>query len=246
MPKTTIIEGSCISAMSHLDRDSLPDLVFLDPPPYDIPDDDPSKVLRVNEEQYKYNIRAATMLSWKVCQGVMVLHGDDELVKLWLDLEDKAGMSRVCWINWLYDFGKNDRHNFNDSRTHLLVYAKDTENYTKNIDSVLISGAKKGSKATRTPGRVWGIPPDGPNWGRVTGTSKEHVASGRAQLPENLMARIIKFYSNPGDTVLDPYSNAGTTAVVAEALGRSVIAIDDDTTVTEERIQRGPSRKLSS
>ena len=96
MLKTTIIEGNCITILSHLSQRLLPDLVFVDPPLYD-----PSLPMAATEEQYKYNIRSATMLSWKVCQGVMVLHGDDELVKLWLDLEDKIGMTRVCWLNWL-------------------------------------------------------------------------------------------------------------------------------------------------
>ena len=235
-----MIEGNCITALPRLHRTNLPDLVFVSPPAYD-----PALPMAVSEEQYKYNIRTATMLSWKVCQGVMVLHGGDHLVGIWMDLAEKLGMTQVKWLNWLYDFGKNDRHNFNDSRTHLLVYAKDPENYPRNVEAVQVR--KKGSRATRTPGCVWGIEADGQNWGRITKTSKEYVpyACG-VQLPENLLARIIKFYSNPGDTVMTPYSGAGTTAVVAVELSRSVVAIDPDTDATEYRIKRGAVRAFEA
>ena len=238
MPTTTVIEGNCITALPRLHRTKLPNLVVVSPPAYD-----PGLPMAVSEEQYKYNIRTATMLSWKVCQGVMVLHGGDHLAGIWLSLAEKLGMPQVNWLNWLYDFGKNDRGDFTDSRTHLLVYAKDPENYTKNVDAVQVR--KKGSKSTRTPGCVWGVNADGPNWGRVTKTSKEYMPyECGVQLPENLLARIIGFYSNPGDTVLSPYSGAGTTAVVAAAMSRNAVAIDQDTDHTDYRIKRGAIRSF--
>lgn len=44
--------------------------------------------------------------------------------------------------------------------------------------------------------------------------------------PEALLERIIQIGSNPGDAVLDPYLGSGTTAAVAERLGRSWIGIE--------------------
>ena len=46
------------------------------------------------------------------------------------------------------------------------------------------------------------------------------------QKPEALMERIIKCASKEGDVVLDPFMGGGTTAVVAEKLGRKWIGID--------------------
>jgi len=46
------------------------------------------------------------------------------------------------------------------------------------------------------------------------------------QKPESLLERIIETSSNPGDLVLDAFVGSGTTAVVAEQLGRRWIACD--------------------
>ena len=39
-------------------------------------------------------------------------------------------------------------------------------------------------------------------------------------MPEQLLGRIIKVSSNPGDLVLDPFAGSGTTLVVAKKLAR--------------------------
>lgn len=44
---------------------------------------------------------------------------------------------------------------------------------------------------------------------------------------QRLLERIVSASSNPGDIVLDAFSGSGTTAVVAEALGRRWVAIDN-------------------
>lgn len=50
----------------------------------------------------------------------------------------------------------------------------------------------------------------------------------RQQSPVALMARIMISSSRPGDWVLDPFSGSGTTAVVAEQLGRNSVSIEID------------------
>src|SRR5205814_783035 len=39
-------------------------------------------------------------------------------------------------------------------------------------------------------------------------------------MPEQLLGRILRVSSNPGDVVLDPFAGSGTTLVVAKKLGR--------------------------
>lgn len=92
---------------------------------------------------------------------------------------------------------------------------------------------------------IIGLPRDGPFLGRVQGNSKERVAGRPNQLPEKYLERLIRAFTNPGDLVVDPFCGTGTTAVVADALGRDCIAIDIDPEacqLTEDRLKRGAVR----
>jgi len=59
----------------------------------------------------------------------------------------------------------------------------------------------------------------------VTGISSEKLAYA-TQKPESLLGRVIKASSNEGDLVPDCFCGSGTTAAVAEKLGRKWIACD--------------------
>ena len=78
---------------------------------------------------------------------------------------------------------------------------------------------------------------------KINNSSKERIGYP-TQKPEALLERIIKCASNEGDMVLDPFMGGGTTAAVADKLGRRWIGIDQSTMaikVTEMRLdkQRG-------
>jgi len=45
-------------------------------------------------------------------------------------------------------------------------------------------------------------------------------------MPESLLMRIIAVSSNTGDCVFDPFIGSGTTAAVAQRLGRRFLAVD--------------------
>jgi site-specific DNA-methyltransferase (adenine-specific) len=45
-------------------------------------------------------------------------------------------------------------------------------------------------------------------------------------MPEQLLGRIIRSCSEPGDVVLDPFSGSATTVAVAKKLGRKYVAFD--------------------
>jgi site-specific DNA-methyltransferase (adenine-specific) len=47
-----------------------------------------------------------------------------------------------------------------------------------------------------------------------------------AMFPEELPARLIKMFSFPGETVLDPFMGSGTTALVAKKLGRNSVGYE--------------------
>ncbi|MEP7288047.1 MAG: site-specific DNA-methyltransferase [Chloroflexota bacterium] len=48
------------------------------------------------------------------------------------------------------------------------------------------------------------------------------------QLPEKLLNRVIRMASNPNDVVLDCFMGTGTTAVVAQKLGRQYLGVEND------------------
>jgi len=66
---------------------------------------------------------------------------------------------------------------------------------------------------------VWFFP-------RVCGTFKERAGWHGCQMPEQLLGRIIKVSTNPGDVVLDPFAGSGTTLAVAKKLGRRWIGFE--------------------
>jgi len=62
-------------------------------------------------------------------------------------------------------------------------------------------------------------------FGILNSQSQERIGYP-TQKPEALLERIIKASTNPGDLVLDFFAGSGTTAAVAEKLGRRWIAVD--------------------
>jgi site-specific DNA-methyltransferase (adenine-specific) len=58
------------------------------------------------------------------------------------------------------------------------------------------------------------------------------------QKPEELIRKLVLSASKPGDLVIDPFSGAGTTAVVCEQLGRIWMACDSNLTYNEWAIGR--------
>lgn len=73
---------------------------------------------------------------------------------------------------------------------------------------------------------------------RVAGTFKERAGFHGCQMPEQLLGRIIRMCTNPGDVVLDPFSGSATTLAVAKKLGRRFIGFD----VSQDYVQFGIQR----
>jgi len=180
-------------------------------------------------------IRALLDVLIDASDGVLFLHGGDAQAEMYLRMMSDRKMKRIAWVNWHYRFGQCLRSNWIDSRCHGLVYSK-YKTWTWNPEDVLVESDRAANNdkriadsergGSRVPFTTWGVPSDGPYWGRVQGNSKERRENHPNQLPEKYLERIIRSYSNAGERVLDPCGGSGTTKVVADALGRTGVTVD--------------------
>jgi DNA modification methylase len=142
------------------------------------------------------------------------------------------------WVVWYYTFGVHCKKKFSRSHTHLFHFVKDPKSFTFNADAIKVPSARqlvyadgRAKEGGKLPDDTWflrpqdmqpSFTPEEDVWyfPRVCGTFKERAGWHGCQMPEQLLGRIIKASSNPGDLVLDPFAGSGTMLVVAKKLGR--------------------------
>lgn len=250
---TTILCGDCRLLMPLLGKFNF---IFADPP-FNIGQEYQGYVdKRYDFEQFTFEWIAA---AWEACDGVLCLHGPDSLADIYVEAKRRFSMRRVAWVNWHYRFGQCSSHNWIDSRCHCMIFSK-YDSYTWNPDDVRVDSDRKAKYndsrigeyekgGRRLPFTIWGVESDGPNWGRVQGNNPERVSDCPNQLPEVYLERLIRAYTNPGDTVLDPFGGSGTTITVGTVLGRECTTIDVSEKTCEtirERLKRGAIRVKAS
>lgn len=238
MEPNALHQGDCLELFTKL-ADAKVDLVFADPPfnigyHYDVYDD---------------RKQAADYLDWSRCWIGEVFRALKSTGTFWLAIGDdfaaelkvasqEIGFHCRSWVVWYYTFGVNCTKKFSRSHTHLFHFVKDPRNFTFNGDEIRVPSARqlvyadrRAVSSGRLPDDTWvlrpqdlpkGFQPDENTWyyPRVCGTFKERKGFHGCQMPEQLLGRIIKVSSNPGELVLDPFSGSGTTLVVAKKLGR--------------------------
>lgn len=242
------IEVYCSDALYVLRDVDNAALVFLDPPfnqgeRYEHGDNNPEYLMH--------------LAAWIGAAGCAIKKNGS----VWLNLPDEWIAEAVCnakeagldvwnWCIWHYRFAQCQRSHFLRSKTHAVWLAN---NPIVNADAVLVPSDRAAiyndvrTYTSTTPGErmdfdVWGFEP---YWGRVQGNNKERRSLHANQLPEKYLERVIRVCTNPGDLVIDPFGGSGTTAVVAQALGRRCITCDngyDTATSIWERVQIGAIR----
>ena len=252
----TIHRLDCIKAMQELEEGCV-DLAFADPPfnigyKYDVYQD------RKAPQQYLDWSRqwiAGVHRVLKPTGTFWLAIGDDYAAELKL-LSQEIGFYCRSWVIWYYTFGVNCKYKFSRSHTHIFHFVKDARNCTFNGPAIAVPSARqtvyadsRANATGRLPDDTWilrpqdltdGLNPDEDTWyfPRVAGTFKEREGFHGCQMPEQLLGRIIKVCSNPGELVLDPFSGSATTAAVAKKLGRQFLAFD----LSDEYITRGLER----
>ena len=69
-------------------------------------------------------------------------------------------------------------------------------------------------------------------------TSKEYVNWHPTQKPLMILERIIKAYTNPGDTVLDIFSGSGSTMIAAAQSDRNFLGCELDKSYYDKSLER--------
>jgi len=80
--------------------------------------------------------------------------------------------------------------------------------------------------------------------GVLSGSSATEWRCHTTQKPESLMSELVTLFTDPGDTILDPFAGSGTTLVAAKRLGRKAIGIEISEDYCKVAIQRLRQRAL--
>ncbi|MGB7347957.1 MAG: DNA methyltransferase [Pirellulaceae bacterium] len=251
-----IHQGDCIEGMKTVPDESV-QLVFADPPfnigyDYDEYDD------RLDAEKYvewsgQWMSEVHRMLSPTGTFWLAI--GDEYAAELKVEAK-KIGFHTRNWVVWYYTFGVNCKNKFTRSHAHLFYFVKDKDVFTFNRDAIavpsarqLVYGDKRANPKGRLPDDTWILRPqdcvDGFKseedlwyFPRVAGTFKERAGFHGCQMPEQLLGRIIRGCSNPGDVVVDPFSGSSTTITVAKKLGREFFSFE----LSKEYVKLGTER----
>lgn len=253
-----IQHGDCVAGMNKLAAGSV-DLVFADPPfnigyDYDVYDD------RKESEAYLDWSRkwiAAVHRVLKPDGTFWLAIGDEYAAELKVESQ-KLGFTMRSWVIWYYTFGVNCKEKFSRSHAHLFHFVKDPQKFTfrseefeNRIPSArqLVYNDRRGNPVGRLPDDTWVLRPQDLQAGfttgedtwyfpRVAGTFKERAGFHGCQMPEQLLARIIRICSHEDELVLDPFSGSATTLAVAKKLGRRCAGFD----LSKDYVKRGLQR----
>jgi DNA modification methylase len=243
----TIHQGDCIEGLRRLEPGTI-DLAFADPPfnigySYDVYHDERDDDDYLSwSRQWMSGVRRALKPSGTFWLAI----GDEYAAELKLIAQRDLGFTCRSWVIWYYTFGVNCKRAFSRSHTHLFHFVVDPKQFTFNAadPAVRVPSARqlvyadgRANPKGRLPDNTWilrpqDIPenflPDENTWyfPRVAGTFKEREGFHGCQMPEQLLARIIRCSSNPDDVVLDPFGGSGTTFAVAKKLGRRWIGFE--------------------
>lgn len=203
------------------------DLIYIDPPFMTQRDFGEFNDKWNNLQEYINEITKYCKLAWDnwlKSGGVFIIHIDPRTSHYYkVELDKLFGYKYFNnEIIWNYSSGGASKNKLSSKHDVLLVYRKG-ESGTFNI-------IREPYATPNVVGRI-GFHPDGRmltdvwNVSIISTTGKERVGYP-TQKPLQLLERIIKIYTNEGDTVLDFFAGSGTTGVAAKHLNRGYILID--------------------
>ena len=233
-----IICGDCIEVLGKINK-PFADLIFADPP-FNIG----YKYDKYYDKVKKKNYIAWTKEWMDACKKILkpngsfyIAIGDDYAANIKI-IADELGLFMRNWIIWHYSFGQQMKTKFARSHTHIFYFVNDKKDFVFNDEKVRVISDrqkiyrdKRANPEGKMPDDVWDEYP------RLCGTFDERT-NFPCQMPESLLARIIRVSSKEDHWVLDPFNGSGTTAVVAHKLNRVFTGIE----ISEEYVKESEKR----
>lgn len=242
LPKNKITQGDCLQLLPRIPDRSV-QLVIADPPYFNVLDES-------WDRQWE---QSRSYLDWsaKWIGECMRMLKDDGLMYIFGQLGKREHtflhlMSETCRQHQFHDqiiwdrvVGYNERRDsFTPACEMILVLRKSDspkffkeavrEPYDEKTIQTYLKDSRYKDKERRLAylregkfaTNLWRVP-------SLKGNSKEKCGHP-SQKPEKLIERIVLSSSAPGDLVLDPFLGSGTTAVMAQKLGRSWLGFELD------------------
>ena len=150
---------------------------------------------------------------------------------------------RECFLNeiiWAYDYGAKSKSRWPAKHDTILVYVKNPDGY--HFDSTAVDREPYMAPGLVTPEQVAkGKLPTDVWWHTIVSPTGREKTGYPTQKPEGILRRIVQASSREGDWVLDFFAGSGTTGVVAAALGRRFVLVDqspESIAVIRARLER--------
>jgi len=228
METDIVVTEDCVRWLQRR-RKPFADLIFADPPfnigyKYDVYED------KKKYDEYKTwtkNWMKACVHALKPTGTFWVAIGDEYAAEIRVFARENLGLHLRNWVIWYYTFGQNTRKKFGRSHTHLFYFVKNPSHFTFNDEAIRTFSDRqkkyndrRANDTGRLPDDVWTEFP------RVCGTFNEREGWHPCQMPETILARIVRACSNKRDIVLDPFAGSGTTLAVAKKLSRYYVGIE--------------------
>jgi site-specific DNA-methyltransferase (adenine-specific) len=160
--------------------------------------------------------------------GSLFLHIDPREVHYCKVMLDEV-FGRASFQNeiiWAYDYGARSSKRWPGKHDNILWYTRDPKRYTFDLNQTdripymapKLVGAAKAARG-KTPTDVW--------WHTIVSPTGKEKTGYATQKPVNMLERIVRVHSRPGDLVLDFFAGSGTLGEAAQRNQRSFLLIDE-------------------
>lgn len=233
-PGCTFYGSDCLEALRYVPSGSV-DLVFADPP------------FNVGIKYKGYKDNSETYREWCAdwiaeCFRVLKPTGSFYLMTIDRHLEWKMPIMAkhghfINLVKWKNVSANHDKNRFWNATQPIMLYGKtaaykfNTYAQTRTADEMIMSWNKK--RAGNAKFQLLDYWDDIPLVYAGSITHKEAILekgtckkAHPCQMPEMLPGRAILFSTDEGDTVLDPFTGSGTTAVACQKLNRNFIGCE--------------------
>lgn len=221
LPDTTdhvVLQQDAVKTLRQLPDESV-QLVLIDPP-YNIAISDWDEYEDYLEWSKPWLHEIERILkgegSVAICGGLQFDENGGDLLTLMQYIRKKMSLRMVNLIIWYYKNGISAERFFANRHEEIAWFVK-SDDYIFNLDAVREPYDEETKqrylqddrlnpetvRKGRNPTNVWEI-------GRLNGNSKERVGH-ETQKPVELISRLVKALSNPGDLVVDCFGGSGTT-----------------------------------